>query len=220
MKFKKGIRKITYLGQYIYIAIDIIMICSLVLYWNDLSFLDRVARFFVLALTFHMMEESRFPGGFVWMFNTMRGEGTMNRMNWFLVDCVAAVFSALVALLFMNRWPVLILFFAFFGLAELCTHTATGVTFFKKFFAKGKDTIYVPGTGSCWLMFVPIALLIILYSAMNHVFTPLQWILGVVITVVFFVLVVLLPENVIKDKDSVFAFDIELPGYFSKFLDE
>ncbi|MCC8141828.1 MAG: hypothetical protein LIO56_04755 [Lachnospiraceae bacterium] len=121
---KKFLLKLTYSILYIFVVVDCLVVLDLLFKWNDLTFLAKLAHFWILALTVHQMEESRFPGGFVWNYNILQDpEGTnplaypMNRLSWFVVDCAATVIFTLCALVWYR--PFVNLLFMFSGLLNL-----------------------------------------------------------------------------------------------------
>ncbi|MFW9942865.1 MAG: HXXEE domain-containing protein [Candidatus Thorarchaeota archaeon] len=175
MKFKEFIIK--YNLEILTIVNAILIIYSFI-NWSNFEMTRRFVVLFTLAITLHEWEEGRFPGGFVEMMTSrMGGDIKIDpHLSHIAVD-IGIVLYTIVPFFFNN---IVWLFLApmILGLIEMVMHSA-GI----KIFHLKKP--YTPGLISAILMGI-ISILAIAYLTLNIVTTPLDWIVGILYTVIVF----------------------------------
>lgn len=98
---------------------------------------------------------------------------------------------------------------------ELCMHTVFGTIMYFRFKDKGKKTIYGPGSITAYFGFLPLGVISV-FGIYGAEVTGLDW--GIAAGILAFILfiAILIPETIIKRKDSPYSFKDE--GYYARFL--
>lgn len=99
---------------------------------------------------------------------------------------------------------------------EFLVHTVMGGLMYLKFKSKGKTTIYGPGSITAYLGFVPLGV-IGWYAIQGKKMAGMDWLMCIGILLFILLVCILIPENVIKKKDSPYPF--ETAGYYERFMD-
>lgn len=159
---------------YILSAYAIVMLLTLVTYWDSLAVVQRFAIGFLALLTLHEWEETRFPGGFYEMMGgimkldiSKAPEGALH-----LPPAVLIVVLTLLPMLFPGV-ATLFLALMYFGLAEGFVHIA-GIKLARS------QKPYTPGMITALAMFV-YAIVGISFAASRGMIAPLDWLLGIIV---------------------------------------
>ena len=201
----------------------IILVVLLIFYWNQLDWATRLIYFTVIILPFHVWEEWRFPAGFHYIYNLRKKSDLPDRFPMNRLSDMLTNFGALIifSVLIMIGGPIIALFFFYFCVIEVIAHTLIGIFAYNSFKDKGKKTIYNPGLGTSYLMFLPAAIGYI-YILATGIFPTVwsDWLLGAVLGVGQIILLIILPEGLLKNRNTSYPFTGKYQyGYFKKFID-
>jgi len=192
-----------YAGGVLFVAL-----AFLVGFFGDLlNPLSKILTLSFMALLVHQFEEYATPGGFPPVFNiALMGEKEvperypLNRSSCVTVNVFCAYPFYLLAVLFPNLiW--LGLAQVLFGVAQLLFH---GIVINLKI-----ESWYNPGLASAAFLHVPIAIFYISYVYAHGLMQPWYWIVGIALTVLSAFLIILLPVQLLKDRNSEYAFSAE-----------
>ena len=206
---------------YIGVAVSNATMLSLFYRWEQLDTIYRLQHIILIGITFHQIEEFRFPGGFPWAANTIMHSQKPDRfplnklLSWFINITALALGLVFV---FWILSPVAAAAFALFALAELAWHTVFGIIMLKKYRNQGKETIYFPGNATTWFILTPAGLATLYELVSRSILDPIGWVITIgsllLLGGVFYVYMKLL-----ANPDSPYNFDeTHLEGYFRKFL--
>lgn len=201
-------------------AIGVIMSCWLVAQWNDLSAPSKMMGLLTVLVPLHVFEENTFPGGFFFMNNLGQRSAQPlvypQNMLTNMITNMGAELLFIVIFFFADAIPCTVAVVVMvFGYAECVHHTISGVQMQKKYAAKGKRTIYGPGTITCFVGLIQLSTYALVWLCGHDV--SVGDVLGG-IGIVLFVAVglILLPFQVSKRLQSQrFAFSSN--GYFEKY---
>ncbi|WP_432314482.1 HXXEE domain-containing protein [Collinsella aerofaciens] len=192
----------------------------LMLSWESLAEVERIAWILAVGISAHVFEENTFPGGFFYQNNIGFGseEPTVypqNRLTNMITNLGAETIFVVLALNAQHLGAVAVTVAVFFGI-ELANHTRQGVMMHKKLKAAGKRTIYGPGELTSLLILFPNAVWGVAWLLQN----PFEWtqvLAGLGICVGIAVCLILIPFGInVRVKSQRFAFtDI---GYYRKFV--
>lgn len=206
-------------------GIGAMLLVILIVKWNQFDWNIRLSMMAIMAITIHVWEEERLPGGFTYMFNTLQKSDKPERypMNEFIAMAVdySTVF-VFIAILIMSKgaaWFGISL--ALFCCLEATIHTVTGIISLRKYRHKGKRTTYVPRAASALLGFLPIAVGLYYYLLANDLVTGKDWLIGAAVAVLVLATTVKGLEAILKDEDSPYVAPAKYRiGYFEKFVNE
>lgn len=204
-------------------AIGIALLAILIVKWADYDWTVRLSMMVIIAITIHVWEEERIPGGFTYMFNTLQKSPKPDRypMNEFIAMMVdyTTVLVFMAILIISHGAPWFGISLALFCCLETTIHTATGILSLIKYRTKGKRTTYVPGAASAYLLFLPIAIAIFYYLASNGLITRKDWLIGIAVAILVLATTVKGLEAILKDENSPYVAPEKYRiGYFKKFL--
>lgn len=190
--------------------IGIITIIVAAIFWNEMHFLQRLAILNFGVLNLHVFEEFRFPGGFPMFANTMFAMKNsprpdrypLNRMSALLTNWVTAFVLYVPPIIWPNAvWfglaPIL-----FGGAAQLLMHGIYNNILLKRFY----------NAGLCAVVFghVPIMIVYIHYIITHNMVTVSDWIWGIAIMSVWYVVGVrIIINKTFEDIDSPYPFSDE-----------
>lgn len=204
-------------------VISIITMVVVLILWNSISTEVKVIAAIGALIPLHVIEEWVFPGGFHYQYNNaMKSDAPncypMNRASDMITNLVATVLFLVLAIYgaCAGSMPagVLIGAVAFCAL-EGTLHTVFGIAMYAKFKDAGKTTIYGPGSITAYFGFVPFGV-ISLYQLVGVPITGIDWAIGIGILAFIAVVCILIPENILKSKDTPYAF--KNAGYFERFM--
>jgi len=202
------------------IALIVVLIAS----WAQLDWITRLAYFTVIALPFHVWEEWRFPAGFHYIYNLVwRSDAPdrfpMNQMSDMITNFGGLIFN-IVLLIIGGGKPIIAIVLFLFCAMEVIAHTGIGFRAFTFFRSKGKKTIYNPGLGTSYSLFLPIAIGYIFLLATRELQTVWSdWLLGVVLGLIELILLIVIPERLLRNKNTPYPFTGKYQyGYFKKYV--
>ena len=190
--------------------IRIITIIVAAIFWNEMNFLQGLAILNFGVLNLHVFEEFRFPGGFPMFANTMFAMKNsphpdrypLNRVSALLTNWVTAFVLYVPPIIWPNAiWfglaPIL-----FGGAAQLLMHGIYNNILLKRFY----------NAGLCAVVFghVPIMIVYIHYIITHNMVTVSDWIWGIAIMFVWYVVGVrVIINKTFEDIDSPYPFSDE-----------
>lgn len=190
--------------------VGIITIIAAAIFWNEMHFLQGLDILNFGVLNLHVFEEFRFPGGFPMFANTMfamknsprPNRYPLNRMSALLTNWVTAFVLYVPPIIWPNAvWfglaPIL-----FGGAAQLLMHGIYNNILLKRFY----------NAGLCAVVFghVPIMIVYIHYIITHNMVTVSDWIWGIVIMSVWYVVGVrIIINKTFEDIDSPYPFSDE-----------
>ena len=206
-------------------GITAVVMAMILINWRNWSTELKFIASIAALIPIHVVEEWVFPGGFHYQYNV--GLFHSEYPNCYPMCRLSDMFTNLIATLF---YSVLIIVCSIYGEVpngvmmgsiifcglELFAHTVIGIIMYLKFKDKGKTTIYGPGFITTYFGFVPLGV-IGWYAIQGKKMVGVDWLicLGVLMFILF--VCILIPESVIKKKDSPYTF--ETAGYYERFLD-
>lgn len=204
---------------YVLYASGVIMllfyIFNLYYHWNEDAY---IVGLFPIILPFHVFEEWQFPGGFHYHYNVVMGSKypnryPMSRLTDMLTNSIAQVIFIIITFTGVNSS----IYFALlcFSIIEVVAHTFFGVRMYKLFKEKGKRTIYAPGSVTAYCGFGVVAIMLIMKLGEINIIGN-EVIVGIVYLLLFLVVVILLPEGLLKKEDNEYAYSSA--GYYEKYL--
>lgn len=185
--------------------------------WTKLQCLCTLA---VIVLVLHVLEEWVFPGGLHYSYNIDHGSSVLScyPMNR-LTDMITNFGGVLLGCIVLKGWGfrkpagiAVMLFSAF----EVVIHVVIGVTSLRTFSEYGMDLLYSPGLVTALFGFLPVALLLAKeLFAKGRCPTAKQWGMAVGAMFLFCFLLINLPELILRDENSPYAFTNR--GYYERY---
>lgn len=186
--------------------------------WSRLTVLCTLA---IIVLVLHVLEEWVFPGGLHYSYNIDHGSAIlsrypMNRLTDMITNFGGVVLGCVVLKVWGFRKPagIAIMLFSTF---EVVIHIVIGVTSLNTFGAYGMNTLYSPGLVTSLFGFLPLTVGLareLLFSERSRP-TGKQWVMAVVAMFGFCFLLINLPEMVLGDEHSPYAFTDR--GYYERY---
>ncbi len=203
-----------WLALWLYVMAAIAIVLGIQIYknrhtWNKLNILCTLA---VIVLVLHVLEEWVFPGGLHYSYNIDHGSTVlsrypMNRLTDMITNFGGVVLGCVVLKFWGFRKPagVAIMLFSLF---EVVIHIVIGITSIKTFGDYGMNTLYSPGLVTSLFGFLPVALGLAkeLFCSSQKRPTLRQWVMAVVAMFSFCFLLINLPEMMLGDPQSPYAF--------------
>lgn len=189
----------------------------------DWDAINRLCTLAVIVLVLHVLEEWVLPGGLHYSYNIDHGSTVLSRypMNR-LTDMITNFGGVLLGCIVLKGWGfrkpagVAIMLFAAF---EVVIHVVIGITSMKTFGEYGMNTLYSPGLVTSLFGFLPIVLALakeLFFSGKKHP-TVRQWVMAVAAMFAFCFLLINLPEMLLGDENSPYAFTDR--GYYERYAD-
>lgn len=202
----------------------------LVLNWSVLPVGAKAGAFGAIIMPLHVVEEWKLPGGLHYIYNVIFGSKKMgskyldkypmSRLTDMITNIGLVVFPLifLVLSLTTNLSTEMAVCMMLFSIMEVVAHTIVGIYSLIRYRKAGKRSIYCPGFGTSYLLFLPAAIYII--SALPKL-TIGNWIGGIVALAVMSICCVPIQEIplkkwVLKQENNAFAFIS--PKYYAKFV--
>lgn len=188
--------------------------------WDSINILCTLA---VIVLVLHVLEEWVLPGGLHYSYNIDHGSAILSRypMNR-LTDMITNFGGVLPGCIVLKFWgfrkPAGIAVMLFSGF-EVVIHIVIGITSLRTFGVYGMNTLYSPGLVTSLFGFLPITIGLAhyLFQKKNRA-TVKQWILAVAVMFGFCFLLINLPEMLLGDENSPYAFTDR--GYYEQYGEE
>ena len=211
---------------YVDIVFFIISSCILLIQWDSLNVDHRLAYALFIAMCLHQLEEYRFPGGFVCVFNRMLFNSDQpdrypgNRLSSVFVDVFSMFLVA--PFLYWHYSPTMAMCFAIFALIEVLGQLMFGTLAFKRYHSQGKETIYFPGNFTSWTLFAPLGIVHIYVLVNTNLMTSTQWWWTLGSLIAYFAIGFAWPTFGFMDKNTPYIFDEESREgyYFKKFANK
>lgn len=212
-----------WLAVWLYVMGGIAVILGVKIYqnrkkWSRLTILCTLA---IIVLVLHVLEEWVLPGGLHYSYNIDHGSAIlsrypMNRLTDMITNFGGVVLGCVVLKIWGFRKPagVAIMLFSAF---EVVIHIVIGFTSLNTFGAYGMNTLYSPGLATSLFGFLPITagLAKELFWSGHTRPTGKQWVMAVAAMFGFCFLLINLPEMVLGDENSPYAFTHR--GYYEQY---
>ena len=207
---------------YCMLIMGVVLTVQLIIHWKDWTFLRKMGAFTVIVLVFHVMEELVMPGGFHYYYNIssdaiLRDRYPMNE----LTDMITNFGGALI-------WFILVqtdkyerkMSFAvmLFGYAEVVIHVLGASSSRTLLLESGVYSLfYGPGMLTALVCWLPLAVAYTAYFVKTRV--KLRDVIGGgVILVVLSILLIIMPESLLKNENTPYVFDNA--GWYEQYIDE
>lgn len=212
-----------WLSIWLYIMVAIAIVLGIQIYknrktWDKINILCTLA---VIVLVLHVLEEWVLPGGLHYSYNIDHGSNLlsrypMNRLTDMITNFGGVILGCIVLKFWGFRKPagVAIMLFSAF---EVVIHIVIGITSQKTFGDYGMNTLYSPGLVTSLFGFLPIVIGLakeLFFSGKKRP-TVKQWIMAVAVMFGFCFLLINLPEMVLGDENSPYAFTDR--GYYEQY---
>ena len=206
---------------YLMVGIGIFLSIWLAVHWKKYDWCNRLGTIAIIVLCFHVWEEWVMPGGFHYIYNeaspeALRGQYPMNQ----LTDMITNLGGAIVGMVVLFVWGLNTgagIAISLFSLFEAVIHLVLAGKSLNAFADVGQTAFYAPGLNTALFMFLPLAITYLLYFIFH---TPKpnwkQWLGGLLSLVVLSFLLVNLPEMLLKNENSPYAFPTH--GYYDQFI--
>ncbi len=205
---------------YVIAGIGIAMIAVTVAKWKKWPWLNRLGALAIIVLVCHVWEEWVFPGGFHYIYNLgsqYPDRYPMSQLTDMITNFGAIALGCIVLFIweFKNQAGIAIMIFSAF---EVVVHIILAFKSYGEFVDAGQSIIYAPGLITSILGFLPVAIGFFVYF-IKHKSKPKvsQLVGGIVTLVIGSLLLVQIPEALLKDENSPYTFDDK--GFYSKYTD-
>lgn len=186
--------------------------------WDKINLLCTLA---IIVLILHVLEEWVFPGGLHYSYNIDHGSAVlsrypMNRLTDMITNFGGMVLGCIVLKFWGFRKPAGIAVMLFSGF-EVVIHIVIGITSMKTFGDYGMNTLYSPGLVTSLFGFLPIVIGLAkeLFRSGRERPTIRQWVTAVVVMFACCFLLINLPEMLLGDEKSPYAFTDR--GYYEPY---
>lgn len=186
-------------------GVFVFLLVYLIRHWKAWNWQKRLCTMAVMTLCLHCWEEWRIPGGFWWLYNAGVANYPMSELTDSITNFAGIVLGLIVILagLVNNVSAFVIAFICLFeGLAHGVFLHAKSVALFSR---AGDPTWYNPGFFTAIFLFVPIGIGLVLWFVFHHP-TVRQVLLGIFFAAVVNIGEVIMPEALLKDPESPYAF--------------
>lgn len=198
-------------------SIALVMLLMLMVKWDAWEAANRFCCTLPIFIAIHVIEEWRMPGGFHYQYNLCRGSDApdrypLNEQSDMFINLGATLLYSVLAFCPVNNG--LIAMTVFFGLAESVIHTVFGLRMKRRFGAKGKRTVYGPGSATAYLYFATVGVCGLMYLGRTGLTASDLAVLAVCIGVTIGALV-LGVQRLLADPMSEYVYPSA--GYFQRF---
>lgn len=212
-----------WLSIWLYVMVAIAVLLGIQIHqnrrtWDAINILCTSA---VIVLVLHVLEEWVLPGGLHYSYNIDHGSAVLSRypMNR-LTDMITNFGGVLLGCIVLRFWGfrkpagVAVMLFSAF---EVIIHIVIGISSMNTFADYGMNTLYSPGLVTSLFGFLPIVLGLakaLFFSGQQRP-TIRQWMMAVVAMFGFCFLLINLPEMLLGDESSPYAFTDR--GYYESY---
>lgn len=186
--------------------------------WDNINIFCTLA---VIVLVLHVLEEWVFPGGLHYSYNidhgsTILSRYPMNRLTDMITNFGGVILGCIVLKFWGFRKPAGVAVMLFSGF-EVVIHIVIGITSLKTFGEYGMNTLYSPGLVTSLFGFLPVVIGLAreLFFSGKQRPTAKQWVMAVAAMFFFCFLLINLPEMVLGEENSPYAFTDR--GYYERF---
>ena len=203
---------------YVMVAIAGVMGGMLIQGWDVLDVPTKSMMFLAITLALHVMEEWRFPGGFYFNYNKLRGSKgeelnhyPMNQITDMITNFSGEIFF-IVFLIYgvTERLTVMVFLFC---LVECLGHLVLCVK-------KNIDwyhTFYNPGFTTTLFGFLPLGVYTLTYLIQAKV-SVIDMGLGLLYMLIVLIVCIILPEQFLKNKKSIYGYKEDYGyGFYEKY---
>lgn len=206
---------------YVMAAIGILMTTLLVRNWKKWDWSNRLGTIAVIVLVLHVMEEWVLPGGFHYIYNIGSAYPDKYPMNQ-LTDMITNLGATILGMVVLLKWGFRAqagIAIGIFSLFEFVIHMYLASKSLAEFGTAGQTTFYAPGLVTACIGFLPVAI-VFLVCFIRHKSKPnvKQWAGGIAALVIGSLLLVQLPEALLKNENSPYVFEDH--GYYEQFIDQ
>lgn len=191
--------------------------------WKRVSVQKKITGFFMIALSFHMLEERVYPAGYSYIFNIAMSSN-MNKLG-VMVCNVLFVVLVLIAFCKLSDKPWAVLTIAMMGVVEFAIHIGLGISSLDMFAEAGQVIPYSPGLFTSVFFFLPISIWAFVYLikrkalSLSNMKSTLKTVgFGLLGMVVIGLGVILMPQVVFDDPDGTYAYTDQ--GYYNQYIIE
>ncbi len=204
------------------LIIGIILTVQLILNRKDWNILRKLGAFTVIVLVFHIWEEWVIPGGFHYFYNIasepmLRDRYPMNELTDMITNFGGMLlwFILVQTNKYERKMSFAVMLFSF---AEVAIHLLGATSSRAMLLENGVySPFYTPGLLTALICWLPLGISYIVYFAKNHI-KKRDIIGGVAILTVLSVLLITLPEKLLKSEDTPYIY--ENAGWYEQFIDE
>lgn len=208
--------------MYVMIIMSIVLVVQMAAHWKDWDALRKLGAFTVIVLTFHVWEEWVIPGGFHYIYNidsaaALRNRYPMSQLTDMITNFGGAIlwFALVQTGKYGRKMSFAVMIFGYF---EFIIHLYLAHHSMDVFAGQGVYTgFYAPGLVTavcCWL---PLGIAYTVWFVKNKVGAA-DAIGGTIILVALTILLVNLPESLLKSEDGPYVF--ENAGWYETWVDE
>lgn len=214
-----------WLSVWLYVMAAIAVVLGMKIFKNRKTWdkINILCTFAIIVLVLHVLEEWVLPGGLHYSYNIDHGSDIlsrypMNRLTDMITNFGGVVLGCVVLKFWGFRKPagVAVMLFSAF---EVVIHIVIGITSMRTFGDYGMNTLYSPGLVTSLFGFLPVVIGLakeLFFSGKKRP-TVKQWIIAVVAMFGFCFLLINLPEMVLGDENSPYAFTDR--GYYERYAE-
>jgi hypothetical protein len=199
------------------------MTACILINWNTWPVSLKLTAAITALIPIHSSEEWYFPGGFYFQYNTFLSASEkadrypMNRLtDMITVFGTTLMFLAITLVCALTGKTVssgILLGAAAFSALEAAFHTYCGIRAYLRYKARGKRTIYGPGSMTAYFGFLPLGILMLI-QVTNSTLSRSDGIAALAILAAIAILA-FVPEKFFSSPDTEFAFDGN--GYYDQY---
>ncbi|MGI6204965.1 MAG: HXXEE domain-containing protein [Anaerovoracaceae bacterium] len=206
---------------YCMIIMSIVLTVQMIVHWKDWDALTKLGAFTVIVLTFHVWEEWVIPGGFHYIYNIdslpgLRSGYPMSEITDMITNFGGAIIWFVLVRIkkYGRKMSFAVMIFSYF---EFIVHMYLSRHSMSVFAAQGIYTgFYAPGLITALCCWLPLGIAYTVWFVKNKVHLK-DAAGGIAILVVLTILLVNLPEGVLKSKDNPYTFDNA--GWYETWVD-
>ncbi len=207
---------------YVMLIMGVVLTVQLIVKRKEWSILRKLGAFTVIVLVFHVWEEWVIPGGFHYFYNIsseaiLRDRYPMNE----LTDMITNFGGALIwfVLVQTDKYERKMSFgVMLFSFAEVVIHLLGATSSRALLLENGVySPFYTPGLFTALVCWLPLGIAYIVYFAKTHI-KKSDVFGGVIILAVLSVLLIIMPESLLKSEDTPYVYDNA--GWYEQYIDE
>lgn len=210
------------LWLYIMLIMGVVLTVQLILKWKQWDTLRKLGAFTVIVLVFHVWEEWVIPGGFHYFYNiaseaSLRDRYPMNELTDMITNFGGAIvwFILVQTDKYKSKMSFAVMLFSF---AEVAIHLLGASSSRELLLENGVySPFYTPGMLTALLCWLPLGIAYIVYFV-RHGVKVWDIVGGAIILVVLSMLLIVLPENLLKSEDTAYVYDNA--GWYEKYIDD
>lgn len=207
---------------YCQIIMSIVLTVQVIVHWKDWDALRKLGAFTVIVLTFHVWEEWVIPGGFHYIYNidsqeSLRGLYPMSKITDMITNFGGAIlwFVLVQTKKYGRKMGFAVMIFSYF---EFIIHLYLAHHSMDVYAAQGINTgFYAPGLATAFFCWLPLGIAHTVWFVKNKVkLFDVIW--GIVILAALTILLVNLPEKILKSTDNPYGWADH--GFYNQYIEE